>query len=91
LLTAAQSVFAVSILADLDITTREAMGLFGLFWAQFLAGALLPESMHPTERIGFSIVYLVLAVGVLARKRRMFGLLRDGFVIPYHRLREEAE
>jgi cation:H+ antiporter len=91
LLTAAQSVFAVCILADLDITTREATALFALFWTQFFAGALLPESVHATERIGFSIVYLILGAWTLARKRRMLGMLRDGFFTPYHRLREEPE
>jgi cation:H+ antiporter len=91
LLTAAQSLFAVCIIADLCISTTEAMALFVLFWTQFFAGAFLPESAHATERIGFSIVYLLLAVWTMARKRQMLSMLRDGFFTPYHRLRKEPE
>ena len=42
-LTAAQSFFAVAILANLSMSVREAWLLFGLFWAQFIVGALVPE------------------------------------------------
>src|SRR5439155_2585884 len=43
-LTAAQSIFAISILTNLAISMREAATLFGLFWAQFLLGAVVPDS-----------------------------------------------
>src|SRR4051812_17006118 len=68
-LTAGQSVFAVALLANLSLSTREAMWLFGLFWALFIVGALVPSSMHDLELILVGVLYLVLAVGVLARDR----------------------
>jgi cation:H+ antiporter len=79
LLTAAQSLFAVAVLASLSISVREAWALFGLFWGQFLLAAALPESFHGTELLLLSGMYLVLAIGVLLRDRgRLPGLLRDG-------------
>jgi cation:H+ antiporter len=79
LLTAAQSLFAVAVLASLSISVREAWALFGLFWAQFLLAAVLPESLHGTELLLLSGMYLVLAIGVMLRDRgRLPGLLRDG-------------
>jgi cation:H+ antiporter len=88
LLTAAQSVFAVAILATLSISMREAGMLFGLFFAQFIVGGLLPEEWHGVERIGVSVVYLVLAARIVARDRQqMLALLRDGFRTPHDELR----
>jgi cation:H+ antiporter len=86
-LTAAQSFFAVAILSNLSLTLREAGYLFGLFWAQFIVGALVPESMHAAERIGVGILYLVLGVAVIVRDRRRVPLLmRDAFRAPYAEL-----
>jgi cation:H+ antiporter len=80
LLTAAQSVFAVATLASLSISLGEAFGLFALFWAQFIVGAVVPETWHAAERIGVSAVYLLLAARILWRDRdRLRPLLRDGF------------
>jgi cation:H+ antiporter len=91
LLTAAQSVFAVAVLANLSISLNEAWFLFALFWAQFFAGAFLPESAHPTELIVFSIVYLLLAVYTLVRARGSGrALLRDGLLTPYAVLGEPS-
>jgi cation:H+ antiporter len=88
LLTAAQSVFAVVILSNLSISVREAWALFGLFWAQFLLGAVLPESSHGIELIAVSVVYLVLAAYTLFRLGGRTGLqlMRDGLVTPYSQL-----
>ena len=90
LLTAAQSVFAIAILANLSMSVREAGVLFGLFWAQFLVGAVVPESIHWLERVAVSIVYLLLGAYLLLRERsavrRMF---RNGFRTPYHELAAE--
>ena len=83
LLTAAQSVFAVAVIADLGLGTREAWILATLFWTQFFLGALLPDHVHGVERIVFSIIYLVLAVAVVLRERNMRALLTDGFRTPY--------
>ena len=87
LLTAAQSIFAVALLSNLSISVREAAALFGLFWAQFIIGAFVPESMHGFELVAVSVVYLVLAVVVLARRPRdVQVLLKDGFRTSYKEL-----
>jgi cation:H+ antiporter len=79
-LTAAQSAFAVAILANRSISVKEALGLFALFISQFVLGALLPEGVREWERIGVGIIYLVLAAVIVVRDigpgRR---LLHDGF------------
>jgi cation:H+ antiporter len=86
-LTAAQSFFAVAIMSNLSLSLREAGYLFGLFWAQFIVGALVPESMHGIERISVGIFYLVLGVAILARDRRRIPLLvRDAFVASHAEL-----
>jgi cation:H+ antiporter len=89
-LTAAQSVFAVAVISSLSMSLREAWFLFGLFWAQFILGAIVPESLHALERIGVGIVYLVLAAWVLLGNRSQFrALLRDGFRASYSELAGE--
>ena len=70
-LTAAQSLFAVLVIVDRCFSAREAGILFVLFAAQFL----LTDS---SVRIGFAIVYLVLAALLLVRRRRLVrDTLRD--------------
>jgi cation:H+ antiporter len=91
LLTAAQSAFAVAILSSLSISLREALLLFGLFWAQFILGGLVPESLHGTELVAVSIVYLLLAAGIILRDRAQLGrLISDGFLASHAALREPA-
>jgi cation:H+ antiporter len=90
-LTAAQSVFAVAILANLSISLREAAMLFSLFWAQFVVGAVVPQSWHGVELVAVGIVYLVLAAGYfLSHRRAMPTLLRDGIRTPYAQLTGET-
>lgn len=92
LLTAAQSFFALAVLATLSITVREAILLFTLFWAQFIVGAVVPESWTAAERIGVSAVYLILGLAIFARERGLIvPLLRDGFRTPYARLNAGGE
>ncbi|MEW6059638.1 MAG: sodium:proton exchanger [Actinomycetota bacterium] len=87
-LTAAQSFFAVAVLATLSISTREALMLFTLFWAQFVIGAVVPETLHGKELVIVGVVYLVLGLAILLRDRgRLPRLLRDGFRQPYQVLR----
>src|SRR5437762_9358422 len=86
LLTAAQSVFAVATMATLSLSTKEAWTLFVLFWTQFLLGAFLPEHLHGKERVIFSLIYLVLAAGLVVRERNMRTLLTDGFRTSYAEL-----
>jgi cation:H+ antiporter len=91
LLTAAQTVFAVALLVNLSISLREAFALFGLFWAQFILGAVVPPSAKGIELLVLSGVYLVLGVWLLVRKRGDFlHLLRDGFRTPFAELEPEA-
>jgi cation:H+ antiporter len=87
LLTAAQSFFAIAVLVTLSISTREALLLFTLFWAQFIIGGLVPESLAAAERIGVSLVYIALGLVIFARERRLIlPLVRDGFRTPYRQL-----
>jgi cation:H+ antiporter len=86
-LTAAQSVFAVAVLANLSLSVREAAMLFALFWAQFVIGAAVPESVHGIELVVVGGVYLALAAWVVLRDRRRVPLLlRDGFRTSYAEL-----
>ncbi|HEU4356251.1 MAG TPA: sodium:proton exchanger [Actinomycetota bacterium] len=83
-LTAAQSFFAIAVLVTLSISVREALLLFGLFWAQFVIGAIVPESAAGAERVAVGATYLVLGVIIFAReRRRIVPLLRDGLRTPY--------
>jgi cation:H+ antiporter len=87
LLTAAQSFFALAVLVTLSISLREALLLFTLFWAQFIIGGLVPEQWQAAERVGVSVVYILLGLAIFARERRLIGpLLRDGFRTPYREL-----
>ncbi|MFL6191619.1 MAG: sodium:proton exchanger [Actinomycetes bacterium] len=91
LLTAAQTVFAVAILVNLCISLREAFALFGLFWAQFILGAVVPPSSKGIELLVLSAVYILLGVFLLARRHGDFRhLLRDGFRTPYSELEPGA-
>ena len=92
LLTAAQSFFALAVLATLSISTREALLLFTLFWAQFIVGAVVPESAGGIERIIVSGAYLVLGLIVFYQDRRGIPvLLRNGFVTSYAELSDPGE
>ena len=91
LLTAAQSVFAVAILINLTMSNKEALILFGLFWAQFLIGAVVPEDWHAAERVSVSVVYLLLGAYLIIRQIDSLKLLlRRGFRTPYSELAEEG-
>jgi cation:H+ antiporter len=90
-LTAAQSFFALAILSNLSMSIREAWLLFGLFWAQFLVGGILPEDLHLISRIGVGVVYLMGGLYIVVRDReRMRRLLRDGFRASYDELSQEG-
>jgi cation:H+ antiporter len=86
-LTAAQSFFAVAVLVTLSISTREALLLFSLFWAQFVIGAVVPDSFGGIELIGVGVMYVLLGVATLVRQRELLRpLLRDGFRTPYREM-----
>nr|WP_245375120.1 sodium:proton exchanger [Crossiella equi] len=78
-LTAAQSVFAVSLLADLRLTGPRALVLFGLFGVQFVASLTLPTGVAAAVMLGLAVLYLVLAAVLLIRAREgLRRLLRQG-------------
>ena len=82
-LTAAQSAFAVAVLANRSISVKEAFALLGLFLSQFVLGAVLPPGLRELERIVVGVVYMALAAGMLYQQRRAVRpLLRDGFRTP---------
>jgi cation:H+ antiporter len=86
-LTAAQSAFAVAVLANRSISVKEAFALLGLFLSQFVLGAVLPPDLRELERIGVGVVYLVLAAVTIFHQRRAIGpLARDGFRTPVREL-----
>ena len=90
-LTAAQSFFALAVLLTLSITLREAALLFGLFWAQFIIGGLVPESAHGVELIGVGVMYLLLGLVIFVRERELIRpLFRDGFRTPFSKLGGEV-
>lgn len=89
-LTAAQSAFAVAVLASRSLSVREAWALFGLFMSQFVLGALLPADVRHLERISIGILYLVLA-GIMLYKQRssLRPLMRDGLRTPLNQMIHE--
>jgi cation:H+ antiporter len=91
-LTAAQSAFAVAVLASRSISVKEAYALLVLFLSQFVLGGVLPPSVRHLERVSVGIVYLVLAAGMLFVQRRSIRpLLRDGLRTPAEDMIGEAE
>ncbi|CRK55324.1 sodium/calcium exchanger family protein [Alloactinosynnema sp. L-07] len=78
-LTAAQSMFAVSLVAAGALSRRGAWALLGLFLAQFALAWTLTPDLAQIERVGLGALYLLLAAILLIRNRRaMWMTLRDG-------------
>jgi len=76
LLTSAQSLFGVAVLANLKLSLTEAAGLFLLFATQLV----LPD---PHVRYGFSAAYLFLALITIGRRRQELGsFLHAGLFAP---------
>ena len=89
-LTAAQSFFALAVICSLTLSLREAGLLFGLFFGQFILGAIVPAHLHGVELVGMGVVYLLLGARVLVGERRNLPrLIRDGFRTPPAALSEE--
>ena len=72
-LTAAQSLFAVAVIANLSLGRWEAVGLMVLFFGQFFVPI-------PAVRIGFGIRYIVLALGIFAFSRESRESLVDSVI-----------
>ena len=86
-LTAAQSVFGVAVLGNLEVSTAEAIALFVLFITEFVLSAALPGPYRGRVRVSYAIVYLVAGTVILMVKRRdTVALVRDGFYTPHHQL-----
>jgi cation:H+ antiporter len=63
------------------------MMLFGLFWAQFVIGAIVPDSFGGRELLIVGAAYLVLGAWIFGRERELIRpLIRDGFRTPYAEL-----
>jgi cation:H+ antiporter len=85
--TAAQSVYAVAVLANRRISVTEACTMLGLFMVQLVTKLPLFESIHATARISVGCVYLVLAAVIISRNRTAIRpLMRDGLRTPYAEL-----
>jgi cation:H+ antiporter len=79
LITAAQSLFAVSILVDLRLTLWGSAALLGLFLAQFVASLTLPEDVNLRLTLVLSGIYLASSVIMLVRRRGdLVKLVRRG-------------
>ena len=95
--TAAQSIFAVAIIASRTVSRREAWVMLSLFGAQLIESWLaevgsLSEAASSNARIGVGVVFLLAAAWIL---RKDFGIfrrvLRDGFRAPWSQLESEKE
>jgi cation:H+ antiporter len=80
LLTAAQSLFGVAVLANLSLDLLEAWLLAGLFLAQFVLGGFLRAVLH--DRVGadqelviFTVIYIILSAVFAFRARRTIAVL----------------
>jgi cation:H+ antiporter len=92
LLTAAQSLFAVSLLVTLALTTRGAAALFVLFAVQFFGSLLLSTETDYVLNMVLSGVYVALAVALFVRHRHELGqVVRDGLRTPFDDLQRAEE
>jgi cation:H+ antiporter len=93
--TAAQSVFAVAIVASRSVSRREAWVMLGLFIAQLAESGLaelghISEEMSANARIGVGIVFLLAAAWVLRKDFRAFITnVNDGLRTPWDELAHE--
>ena len=79
LITAAQSLFAVSLLIERRLGWRGASVLLALFLTQFTVSIVLPD-WNRTVIIALSVVYLALAAGrFLWRRQDTVRIVKDGF------------
>lgn len=95
--TAAQSVFAVAIIASLSVSRKEAWVMLGLFIAQlgesYLAEIeVISHEQSAQARIAVGVVFLIAAAWVLRRDfKRFLAALKDGFRAPWSVLEGQEE
>ncbi len=83
LITAAQSLFAVSILINLGLTVSGAVTLFVLFSVQFVASVTLSDEANRFVIIVMSVLYGLLALGQFARRwRDTRRVVQDAMAVP---------
>lgn len=75
LLTAAQSLFGLGVLASMSLNLGESALLAGLFVAQLVSSGFLRQGLHKSgaadaELLGFAALYIALGVGALVLARR---------------------
>ncbi len=93
--TAAQSVFAVAIIASRSVNRTEAWAMLGLFAAQLGESWLSEIGVISAEiseqvRIGVGVVFIVAAIWVLRSDFRIFvRVLKDGFRASWEELEAE--
>ncbi|HEY0002688.1 MAG TPA: sodium:proton exchanger [Actinoplanes sp.] len=89
LITAAQSMFAVSLLVNLRLSMWGASALMSLFLVQFATSILLPEAANQVVMVALSAVYLGSALALFIRERhRGAKVIRDGLVADLKHLEE---
>jgi cation:H+ antiporter len=93
-LTSAQTIFAIAVIVSLSLSMWEAIGLLGLFSAQFILAAfpnilngfghhINADDFESHVRISVSIVYLAIATVLLYRQRKQaVRVIRDGLITP---------
>jgi hypothetical protein len=97
MVTAAQSVFAVAIVASRSVSTKEAWAMLSLFIAQLLESGLaelghISEETSAQARIGVGVVFLLAAAWVLRKDfRQLVVVVREGLRTPWDELaRDDA-
>ncbi|MEK6442422.1 sodium:proton exchanger [Pseudonocardia sp. T1-2H] len=92
LLTASQSLFAVSLLVTLGLSLRGAVALLVLFLVQFATSIMLPAETDRIVVVAMSGVYLVLAVAQFVQHRALLvRTTKDGLATPFDELEKADE
>ena len=88
LVTAAQTVFAVAIMANLSMSRGEAWVMLTLFVAQFASSGVLPEEYAAPGRIAVGVIFMLAAAWVLRRGhlRGLRTVITEGLTMPYDEL-----
>jgi cation:H+ antiporter len=90
LITAAQSLYAVSILIDRSLTFRGALALLTLFMVQFFVSVVAGQEVNRLTIVVLSILYGILALIQFGRHfRKTLRVVKDGTVTPFEELADE--
>lgn len=87
LVTAAQSIFAIAVLASLTMGRTEASVMLALFVAQLASSGILPERYAAPGRIAVGVIFLLAAAWVLrGRFQGLRAVVSSGLRKPYEEL-----